>query len=215
MDIVTLLAVAGCLTGLLGCLVLRRSRRPAPVHPGCCAAGVGLLWAGTGWRWFSGGLPPWWLPVPLVVTALAVPLALADLRYRRLPDVLTLPAYPLVALAVAAVVLTGPEQGAGPRAALGCLVFAGVHLVVRMLSPASLGAGDVKLAGALGAVLGAVGWAALVLAAAGAALGTALLAFVRRPGWRDGVPYGPGLLAAACLVAIFPAAGSLEVGMGN
>ncbi|MFD2400193.1 hypothetical protein ACFSVJ_30210 [Prauserella oleivorans] len=75
-----------------------------------------------------------------------------------------------------------------------------------------------KLAGSLGGVLGATGWPAVVVAACTAAVVTAVLALaaallrVRR--WRDGVPHGPGLLLATCLVVVFPGAG-LEVNMGS
>src|SRR2546430_2437002 len=104
-------AAAGLGSGLLAGLVLRRARRPAPVRAGPVAAGVGVLWLMVAWRWLSGAWPGWWLPLPLVVTALAVPLVMADLRHRRLPDVLTMPAYPLVGLAGALC----PPGRAGPR----------------------------------------------------------------------------------------------------
>ena len=129
------------------------------------------------------------LGVPLVVTTLAVPLIAADLRHRRLPDVLTLPAYPiLVALA------PDPARAVGAAA-----VFGGLHLLVHLLAPHAMGAGDVKLAGALGAALG---WGVgLPAAAVLAALVTAALAATRR--WPDGVPHGPGLLAATTTLVLF------------
>ena len=146
-------------------------------------------------------LPWWWLPVPLLLAWLAVPLAAADLARRRLPDALTLPAYPVLGLAVALAAAGGPDPGLGPRAVLGVLLFGGAHAVVRVLVPATLGAGDVKLAGSLGAVLGALGWVALVVAAVLAAVITLLLAVSRR---RAVAPHGPGLLLATWLVAAFP-----------
>ena len=57
------------------------------------------------------------------------------------------------------------------------------------------------LAGSLGAVLGALGWSALVVAAVLAAVVTASLAVGRR---RAAAPHGPGLLLATWLVAAFP-----------
>jgi leader peptidase (prepilin peptidase)/N-methyltransferase len=146
-------------------------------------------------------LPWWWLPVPLLLAWLAVPLAAADLARHRLPDALTLPAYPVLGLAVALAAACGPDPGLGLRAVLGVLLFGGAHAVVRVLAPAALGAGDVKLAGSLGAVLGALGWAALVVAAVLAAVITLLLALGRR---RAVAPHGPGLLLATWLVAAFP-----------
>lgn len=71
---------------------LRRAAAPIPV---VTAAGLTTLGAtAVAVRWLTGGWPGWWLPVPALLTVFAVPLALADLRHLRLPDVLTLPAYP-------------------------------------------------------------------------------------------------------------------------
>ncbi|WP_246258300.1 prepilin peptidase [Amycolatopsis anabasis] len=216
--IVILCAISGGGAGLLACRMLRRCRRPAPVPAWCCAAGTGLGWAVVAWRRLADGWPAWWFPVPLVVSTLAVPLICADLRHRRLPDVLTLSAYPVLAVALGAAAVAGPGPGLAVRALLAALVFGGLHALVRLAAPAALGGGDVKLACGLGAVLGAVGWAALPVAAVVAAMGTVLLAAVavtrRAATWRDGVPHGPGLLAATWLVSVFPGAGT-EVGMGN
>jgi leader peptidase (prepilin peptidase)/N-methyltransferase len=83
----------------------------------------------------------------------------------------------------------------------GAGVFLAAHVLVRLVSPSAMGAGDVKLAGSLGAVLGAVGWPALVVGAALAAGITGLLAAGSRAAT---VPHGPGLLASTWLVAAFP-----------
>jgi leader peptidase (prepilin peptidase)/N-methyltransferase len=146
-------------------------------------------------------MPSWWLPVPLLLTWFAVPLVAADLARRRLPDALTLPAYPALGVAVGLAAATGPDPGIGPRAVAGAVLFGGVHALVRWRAPHAMGGGDVKLAGSLGAVLGAVGWAALAVAATFAAIGTAALAMTTRSG---SAPHGPGLLAATWLVAAFP-----------
>lgn len=139
--------------------------------------------------------------MPLVLGWFAVPLVAADLARRRLPDRLTLPAYPILGLTVALAATTGPGAGMAVRAVVGALLFGGVHLAVRLCAPRALGGGDVKLAGSLGAVLGAVGWAALAVAATLAALITAGIALAARS---RTAPHGPGLLAATWLVAAFP-----------
>lgn len=149
--------IVGSGAGALGREALCRARSPAPVPAAPVAVITGALWAVVGWRWLAGAWPPWWLPVPLVLTALAVPLAAADFRHRRLPDVLTLPAYPLLGGALVVAALFGPGSGLAWRALAAGLVFGGSHLLVHALSRQSLGAGDVKLSGALGGVLGAVG----------------------------------------------------------
>lgn len=177
-------------------------------HVGFQAATVIALLGCVALRWASDGLPPWWLPVPIAVTLLGVPLAAIDLRRRRLPDALTLTAIMVIACAMVAV-----AAGVGTAAVLGAAVAGGVgltlaHLVVHLAAPGSLGAGDVKLAGSVGAVLGAIGWQAVLLGALLASGVVFVLAtaarLLRRTAWRDGVPYGPGLLAATWAIAVFP-----------
>jgi leader peptidase (prepilin peptidase)/N-methyltransferase len=206
-EIILMFAVAGFGVGLAGRHMLRAAGAPAP--RGACESVSVLLWSGVGWWWSAGGVPGWWLPVPLVVTAFAVPLLLADLRYLRLPNALTLAAYPAFGAAVGVAAAHGGTSLA-VRAGVGALVFGGAHLAVHRLRPDSLGAGDVKLSGSLGLVLGAVGWAALVLCAFLAAVVTVLLwVFARRRErrWRTAVPNGPGLLLATWLIVLTPVDG--------
>jgi leader peptidase (prepilin peptidase)/N-methyltransferase len=87
------------------------------------------------------------------------------------------------------------------RAAAGALLFGGAHALVHRVAPGSLGAGDVKLSGSLGAVLGAAGWSALASAAVLAALLSLVVALVRKGGR---VPHGPALLTATWLCTLFP-----------
>ncbi|WP_424923715.1 prepilin peptidase [Amycolatopsis acidicola] len=183
--------------------LLARARAPAPVSRWLAGFGVAALWGIAAWRWLTGAVPAWWLPVPLAVGALAIPLTATDLRYRRVPDILTLPAYPLLGLALAFAAVTGPGAELGLRALIGAAVFGGLHLLIHALARRSLGAGDVKLAGSLGGVLGAVHWAALAVASVAAAVVTIVLAATRR--WPDGVPHAPGLLGATWLLSLFPA----------
>jgi leader peptidase (prepilin peptidase)/N-methyltransferase len=185
--------------GFLGRLVLRWSVLRMRCRVPWCELAAACLAAFSGWRAAVGQLPWWWLPVPLLLGWFAVPLVAADFRHRRLPDILTLSACPVLGLALAVAAVADP--GLAPRALLGVIVFGGAHALVRLLAPGALGGGDVKLAGSLGAVLGALGWPALAVAAALAGCGTALLALVSRA---RSAPHGPGLLAATWLVATFP-----------
>lgn len=148
----------------------------APVPPVVATVLVVGALAVVGWRGAAGAWAVWWWPVPWLLTVVGAPLALADVRHRRLPDVLTLPAYPAMALALVLAAATG----GGPRLLLdaltGTLAFGGAHLVVHRALPGGMGAGDVKLAGFLGAALGALGWASMAFAALAAAVLSAVLA---------------------------------------
>lgn len=200
-------AAAGAGSGRAARWALARAENPIRIGAGWCELGTALSWAMLAWLWCSGVLPGWWLPVPLAVTAIGVPLVPADLRHRRLPDVLTLAAYPILAGALTIAAAAGSAPGLLWRALAVAVLFGGAHAVVHALAPSALGAGDVKLAGSLGAVLGACGWAAAVVAACLAAVVSALLAglaaLAGSSRWRTGVPHGPGLLLAVALVAVF------------
>lgn len=204
----------GAGSGVLACVLARRllAGLPRPVVlPVLATAMVGAgLPASVVLAAWLGAVPVWWLPVALVLCWLAPALAVADLVACRLPDALTLAAYPLLAAGLAAAGLSGGDAALGPRAFAGAVLFGGGHLLVHLLVPGALGAGDVKLSGALGAPLGALG---LLVPAAGAVLAAVLTASVacgaRVAGvWRDraGVPYGPGLLLACWVLAAFPGA---------
>ena len=182
------MVISGFLAGAVGAGLLRRLPRGADVCWLWCAVPTAVLWF-VAWAL----APPPWLPVPLVLAWFGVLLTVTDLRHRRLPDALTLPAYPVVGV-------TLWLCDADPwRAVAGCVVFGGFHLLVRLVSPSAMGGGDVKLAGPLGAVLASVSWPALPLAAGLASAVTLVLGLW----WRgDGLPHGPGLLAATWLVAV-------------
>ncbi|WP_197321258.1 prepilin peptidase [Saccharomonospora sp. NB11] len=198
----------GIVTGWWAARLLDKGVRPAPVPAWGCAVGTGVLWAVVCALAHRGTWPPWWTPVPLAATAFAVPLALADLRHRRLPAVLTIPSYPLGAVAVAVAAFSGPGVTLLVTAVVGGVAAWGVHAVIHRVAPTSLGAGDVTLSGSLGLLAGAAGWPTLVVVTVLASAVTAVLAGVglaaRVLRWRDGVPHGPGLLAATCVGVLFP-----------
>lgn len=184
------MVISGFLAGALGAGLLRRLPRGAQAHWLWCAAPTAVLWF-VAWAL----APPTWLPVPLLLAWLGVLLTVTDLRHHRLPDALTLPAYPAIGLTLW---LCGADLW---RAVAGCLLFGGFHLLIRLLAPVSMGGGDVKLAGSLGAVLAAVSWQALPVAAVLASAITLLLGARRR---HRTIPHGPGLLAATWLVSLCP-----------
>jgi leader peptidase (prepilin peptidase) / N-methyltransferase len=183
------------------CRIPRGVRVPVPV----CAVAVAALWVVVGER-ASEGLPLWWWPVPLLLGWAGVLLSGADLVARRLPDVLTLPAYPVVAVLLGAAAIGAGDAGPLTRAATGTLLWAGGYAAVRLVAPAALGGGDVKLAGSLGALTAATSWPGLLMAVLAASVLTAAVAGpARLLGYRD-VPHGPAMLAAAWLVVLHPPA---------
>ncbi|GAA1833254.1 hypothetical protein GCM10009836_09240 [Pseudonocardia ailaonensis] len=161
----------GVLTGAAGRVLLRRLRRGTRVPPPWCEAVVGPLWAALGAAAGGGALPWSWVPLLAAAAWFGVVAGAVDIRHHRLPDALTLPALPAVLLLV--VPLGGAALG---RAAAATVLLVGAHLVVHTVAPASLGAGDVKLAAPVGALLGAAGWPAVLLGCALAALVSGVLA---------------------------------------
>ncbi len=183
--------------------MLRRIPRGVRVPVPVCAALVALLWAVVGTR-AEGGLPLWWWPVPLILGWVGVLLGGADLMARRLPDALTLPAYPLVAVLLGAAAIGVADAGLLARALAGALLWGGGYAAVRLVAPGAVGGGDVKLAGSLGALTAATSWPGLLLAVLAASALTAVVAAPARMFGYPDVPHGPAMLAAAWLVVLHP-----------
>ncbi|MFJ1745346.1 prepilin peptidase [Streptomyces sp. NPDC088116] len=141
------------------------------------------------------------LAVWLLLTPLAVLLALVDRNVHRLPDHLTLP------LAVAAVVLLGlaallpGDGGSWPAALLGGLALGACYFVLFLINPNGMGFGDVKLAVPLGVTLGWYGWPVLCVGAfAGFLFGSLYglgLMLLRRAGRKSAIPFGPFMITGA------------------
>lgn len=147
------------------------------------------------------------LAVWLLLTPVAVLLAVIDRRVHRLPDRLTLP------LAGAAVLLLGgaallPERGGSwTGALLGGAALGGFYFLLFLINPNGMGFGDVKLALALGVALGWYGWAVLCAGGFAGFLFGALYGFalilLRRAGRRTGIPFGPFMIAGALVGLLF------------
>lgn len=125
------------------------------------------------------------------VAAAGIAAGWIDAYERRLPDVLVLPLYPVVAALLlgtgeADAMLRAATCGAGAMALYGIGCAAG-----------QVGFGDVKLAGVLGLVLGWASWQTAVVALTATALiGGGQAAVVTARG-RKHFPYGPAMLAGA------------------
>jgi leader peptidase (prepilin peptidase) / N-methyltransferase len=133
----------------------------------------------------------------VLVGAWLMSLCVFDVRQRRLPNFLTLPG-------AAVVVVAAFAAGRGGPAVAGAAALAGAYLLVHLVAPAAMGAGDVKLALGVGGLTGCFGVDVWALAAVGAPLATGLWALVEliRSG-RSTVPHGPSMcVASAAAVAL-------------
>ncbi|RCH59645.1 prepilin peptidase [Streptomyces sp. SDr-06] len=138
------------------------------------------------------------LAVWLLTTPILVLLAWIDATVHRLPDLLTLPLAPATLLLLGAAALCPNANGTWPTALCGTLVLGGGYLVLFLISPRSLGFGDVKLALPLGAILGWNGWHTLALGAIAGPLLAATyslgLLALRKAHPKTAIPYGPFLI---------------------
>src|SRR4051794_17692812 len=146
------------------------------------------------------------LVLGLLLVAFLVPLTLADLAVRRLPNRLTGPA-----AAVAVVAGTLLDPGGELERLLAGAAAGGCFLLAALASPAGMGMGDVKLATVLGLFLGEeVAVALFVALVAGVAVGVVIIA---RKGARAGrktvLAFGP-FLALGGVVAVIAGQGLLD-----
>ena len=130
-------------------------------------------------------------------------LAVIDARTHRLPNRIVLPTLAvLIALAAVDALATG-RSAELVRALLGMLILGAFYAVLRGISRAGMGGGDVKLAALIGLVLGWHGWQALEIGAASAFVLGALYAIVlvalRRAHRRTRIAFGPWMIAGALL----------------
>ncbi|CAB4886687.1 MAG: prepilin peptidase [Actinobacteria bacterium] len=158
---------------------------------------LACLWLACLWRF---GLD-WILPAYLYFAALSSLLAVIDLASKRLPNPLTLSAYPITAALLAVAAMAEGARQPIVRAVVSGAVLLLVFLVLHLISPAGMGLGDVKLAGSMGMVLGWISPAAVLWGTAAgfviaAAVSLALLAIGRATRKSD-VPFGPSMLAGA------------------
>src|SRR5258708_18880949 len=107
--------------------------------------------------------------IPAVSVGVAVCAAISDIKTRRIPNRLTYPAL------LAGLLLQGALHGWQGllRSAGGGLIFGGVFMLCYLVR--AMGAGDVKLAAALGCIVGSTATAQVMLATALAGGGPALL----------------------------------------
>jgi leader peptidase (prepilin peptidase)/N-methyltransferase len=138
------------------------------------------------------------LPTYLYLAAAGVVLARVDLRVNRLPNAIVLPSYPVTGLALVAASWASEDWQRLARAGLAAAAVLAGFLALALL--ASLGLGDVKLAGLLALATGWLSWthvAVFVLSAFGIGAGWAILRILRGHARSSYMPFGPALLAGA------------------
>jgi|SRR5215469_15619585 len=141
-----------------------------------------------------------------VLGALGVALAAIDLQVQRLPDRLTMPAYPALLALLGVAALISHRAGPLAHALLGGLALGGTYLLLGLIRPNDMGFGDIKLAGLVGLALGWLGWRAVLEGAAlgfvlSGVVGIALLA-ARKVTLRSHISFGPFMIAGALLVML-------------
>ncbi|GAA1838603.1 prepilin peptidase [Agromyces salentinus] len=148
----------------------------------------------------------WIVPALLVFAASATVLTLVDLAEKRLPNAVIFPATGTIALLLVPPTWATGEWIALAWAALGAVAMFAVYFLLALISPSSMGMGDVKLALPLGLLLGWFGvnaWLIGLLAAfvIGGVVAVIALA-LRRVTLRGSIPFGPSMLAGALLAAL-------------
>ena len=137
----------------------------------------------------------------LYFAAISIALAAIDFDTHRLPNVIVLPSYAVLAVLLGVAAIAAADLESAARAAAGAGILFGGYLLLAFISPRGMGMGDVKLAGVIGLVLGWFGWSALVVGTLaafllGALMGVALIV-ARRASRSTGIPFGPWMLGGA------------------
>jgi leader peptidase (prepilin peptidase)/N-methyltransferase len=145
-----------------------------------------------------------WVAVIVAAMASMMPaIALIDIRRHIIPNRLMYPALIAFPVLLVAAWLSGAPVDLA-RAAIGSAAYGGGLLLVALVS-GGMGMGDVKLAGVIGLVLGALGLRYMGVAAGAAivlgGVGGLMALLLGRSG-KDMIPFGP-YMAAGALVAVF------------
>ncbi|AZI57756.1 prepilin peptidase [Nakamurella antarctica] len=184
--------------------LLRRLRRGAVFTAGPIEAACALVCGGAALILGPSAL----LPVTLWAGLLAVALSAVDLTHHRLPDAITLSAFPITAVILVATTLVTPGAGDLARAGIASAVVGGAFCALAYGLPVAMGRGDAKLAFTLGLLLGYQSWLAVIFAIMlafllGAVVGLAGMAAGRMTA-KSALPFGPFLLLGTLVAMVAP-----------
>jgi leader peptidase (prepilin peptidase) / N-methyltransferase len=147
------------------------------------------------------------LPAFLLLAVLGVQLARIDVSLHLLPNPLVLSLLAGGLLFFLAATFGGEHWPGLVRALAGAGILFLIYLILALISPASLGMGDVKLAAPVGLYLGYLGWSQLLYGSLlGFVLNGVVTLFVLRRNRAERaseVPHGPSMLASAVGMALF------------
>lgn len=163
---------------------------------------------------YASGSPAAAVALALAVGVLLVVglrLAVVDIRTHRLPNRIIFPTYPVAAALLGAGALIAGEPSRVLSMLVGAALLWLVYFTLRIIYPAGMGFGDVKLAGVLGLYLGFAGWGYLLWGTCaafclGGLWGLALIA-TRRGTLKSAIPFGPFMIGGAVLVLAVPSLG--------
>lgn len=207
---VHVVVLTAVLTGIAAVALSPWMRGIAEQDSGWLTSGLHAFLAVLGGAGSAALATTWAETVAFAVLALACALLVViDLAEHRLPDVITLPLYPvmLVTLALAAGVSGEWSRFGRATAAMGAL--AALYFAMAWIAPSGLGLGDVKLAGPLGAFLGWFSWVDVLAGTLAAFLLGGLMAVVllvfHRASRDTAFPFGPWMIAGAAVAAALAA----------
>lgn len=139
---------------------------------------------------------------------IAVWLSVIDLRSHLLPNRIVYPSILLAILLLATASGTAADLGSLLRTIFAALALGGGYLVLRLIYPAGMGLGDVKLAVVLGAYLGYLSWGHLFYATVltfllGGLTGVVLI-LSRKGSAKSAIPFGPFMFAGTIVALLIP-----------
>jgi leader peptidase (prepilin peptidase) / N-methyltransferase len=192
--------------GAAGTLALRRltteDKHMALASMSIQAPVTAVLFAALTWR--IGVRPD--LAVYLIFATLSVLLTTIDLIEYRLPVILIFPGIITVSVVFAITAICTADESSLTRALISSFALTIFYLILALASGGGLGAGDVKLGGLLGLVLGWLSWPApfegTFLGWSAAAITWIVLRFVRHRARYSPLPMGPFLLFGALVVVL-------------
>lgn len=144
-------------------------------------------------------LPSYW-----IFSVVGVALAIIDLRYRRLPYLLTGLLFASSVLSFVVSAITEGEAGSLVAPTAACFTTSSMMLIIALALPGQLGLGDVAFAGAITFSLGWLSWqtAALGLLAGLILHGAVVAASQRRHSVNALTPMGPAFLVGWLLAVV-------------